>query len=208
MITLVLLAILSAALHIRAEYRGPRQQVYLFKPLTMVWIALIALQAKAAPAFYRYTILAGLLFSMAGDVFLMLPSDRFVAGLAAFLVAQLCYSAAFLSELRTLLWWPLAPLAAYGVAIYLLLARSLGRLRTPVLVYIVGILAMAWFASERWVQSGQGSALLAFLGAILFVLSDTVLALDRFRGRFRLAHALNLSTYFAAQGLIAASVGF
>jgi uncharacterized membrane protein YhhN len=48
---------------------------------------------------------------------------------------------------------------------------------------------------------------LAFAGALLFVLSDTVLAVNRFRRTFKLAHALNLITYFAAQCLIARSVG-
>ena len=85
---LTLLAILSAALHIRAEYHGPRYHVYLFKPLTMVFILLIALQARW-PDFSRYkvAIIAGLVCSLAGDVFLMLPSDRFIPGLVSFLIS-------------------------------------------------------------------------------------------------------------------------
>lgn len=204
---LVPLVLLSASLHIRAEYRGPRWQVYLFKPVTMVWILLIALRSEVASPLFKYTILAGLLCSLAGDVFLMLPSDRFVAGLGAFLLAQLCYSAAFAYEVRTLLWWPLLPLAAYGVATYTVLAPSLGRLRGPVLLYMVAILTMTWLAWERWGQAGSSGALLAAVGAVLFLLSDTVLALDRFRGGFKLARALNLGTYFAAQLLIASSIG-
>jgi len=87
---LTLLAILSASLHIRAEYYGPRYHVYLFKPLTMVFILLIVVQA-GWPDFslHKVAILAGLVCSLAGDVFLMLPSDRFVAGLVSFLLAHL-----------------------------------------------------------------------------------------------------------------------
>jgi uncharacterized membrane protein YhhN len=114
---LVLLVILSASIHIRAEYRGPRQHVYIFKPLTMVLILLIAILGQAAAPLYKYMIIAGLVFSMAGDVFLMLPSDRFVAGLVAFLVAHIFYIVAFTSEISALIWWPLIPLAAYGVFI-------------------------------------------------------------------------------------------
>ena len=125
----------------------------------------------------------------------------------AFLMAQLCYSIAFASQISALLWWPLILLATYGVVIYGLLFSSLGRLKWPVLIYMVGILAMAWLAWERWGQTGQSGALLAAVGALLFVLSDTVLAIDRFRKTFKLARALNLSTYFAAQCLIASSVG-
>lgn len=205
--SLILLVILSASLHIRAEYCGPRQQVYLFKPLTTGLIGLIALLGQATSSFYKLMIIAGLIFSLAGDVFLMLPSDRFVAGLVAFLVAHLFYSAAFGSEISALTWWPLIPLITYGLVIYLILAPSLGPLKWPVLIYVGIILIMAWLAWERWSQADQSGTLLALIGALLFVLSDTILALNRFRWAFKPARALNLATYFAAQGLIAGSVG-
>jgi uncharacterized membrane protein YhhN len=204
---LVLLVLLSASLHIRAEYRGTRQQVYMFKPLTMGLIWLIAVLGEATSPLYRAMILTGLLFSTAGDVFLMMPSDRFVAGLAAFLMAHLFYSIAFASEMSAPRGWPLILLVPYGIAIYILLLPSLGRLKWPVLLYVGGILTMAWLAWERWGETGQSGALLASIGALLFVLSDTVLAINRFRGAFKLARALNLTTYFAAQCLIASSVG-
>jgi uncharacterized membrane protein YhhN len=204
---LILLVIVSASIHIRAEYRGPRQHVYIFKPLTMVFILLIAVLGQAAPPFYKYMIITGLLFSLAGDVFLMLPSDRFVAGLVAFLIAHLFYIAAFGSEISSLIWWPLIPFVIYGIVIYTILAPSLGKLKLPVLIYIIVILMMAWLAWERWSQTGQSGALLASIGAILFVISDTILAIDRFRGTFKLSRVLNLATYFAAQLLIAGSIG-
>ena len=65
---------------------------------------------------------------------------------------------------------------------------------------------MGWRAYEGWVQTGQGAALLAFFGALLFIVSDSVLAINRFRGDFEIARALSLSTYFAAQWLIALSI--
>ena len=204
---LMLLVILSASIHIRAEYRGPRQHVYVFKPLTMVFICLIAILGQATFPFYKYMIIIGLLFSLAGDVFLMLPSDRFLAGLGACLIAHLFYIAAFLSEISALTWWPLVPLVIYGIVIYIIVASSLGKLKLPVLIYVVVILIMAWLAWERWGQTGQSGALLAFVGAVLFVISDTILAINRFRGAFKPSRALNLTTYFAAQWLIASSVG-
>jgi len=204
---LTLLAILSASIHIRAEYRGPRQHIYIFKPLTMVFILLIATLGQATLPFYKYMIITGLVFSLAGDVFLMLPADRFVAGLVAFLIAHLFYIAAFMSEISALIWWPLVPVIIYGIVIYTMLAPSLGKLKLPVLAYIVVIMIMAWLAWERWSQTGQSGVLLASVGAVLFVISDTILALNRFRGTFKPARALNLTTYFAAQWLIAGSVG-
>jgi uncharacterized membrane protein YhhN len=173
----------------------------------MVFIGLIAFLGQAAMPLYKYMIIAGLVFSMAGDVFLMLPSDRFVAGLVAFLVAHLFYIAAFMSEINTLIWWPLIPLVTFGMVIYFILAANLGKLKLPVIMYVFVILVMAWLAWERWCQTSQSGALPAFIGALLFVISDTILAVDRFRGTFKTARVLNLTTYFAAQCFIAGSVG-
>jgi uncharacterized membrane protein YhhN len=204
---LMLLVIVSAFIHIRAEYRGPRQHIYIFKTLTMVFILLIAILGQAALPFYKYMIIAGLIFSLAGDIFLMLATDRFVAGLVAFLLAHLFYIAAFASEISTLIWWPLIPFVIFGTVIYIILVSSLGKLKLPVLIYVAVILIMAWLAWERWSQTGHIGALLASIGAVLFIVSDAILAMDRFLGTFKLARALNLTTYFAAQLLIAGSVG-
>lgn len=204
---LMLLVIVSAFIHIRAEYRGPQQHIYIFKPLTMVFVLVIAILGQASEPFYKYMIITGLVFSLAGDVFLMLPSDRFVPGLVAFLIAHLFYSAAFASEISVLIWWPAISLVIFGIIIYRVLAPALGKLKVPVLVYIVIILAMAWLAWGRLIQTGHMGALLASVGAFLFIISDAILAIDRFRLTFTLARASNLTTYFAAQLLIAGSIG-
>ncbi len=206
--TLLLPIIISASMHIRAEYHGPRRHIYIFKPLTMVFILLIAIFGRADSPFYKHMITAGLLFSLAGDVFLMLPSDRFVAGLIAFLIAHLFYIAAFVSEVSALAWWPLIPLAIYGIIVYIILAPVLGKLKWPVVIYVLVILIMAWLAWERWNQGGHGGELAAFAGALLFVISDTILAINRFRKAFKMSRAMNLTAYFAAQWLIASSVVF
>ena len=207
-IILTLLAVGSAILFIWAEYNGPPIQIYIFKPLTMVFILLIAvLKTKEAPAFYAFAIIAGLVCSMAGDIFLMLPSDQFILGLISFLIAHLFYIAAFTygRKIRPAPWL-LIPFVLYGILIYGILSPYLGEMKLPVAAYIVVILVMGWRAWERWSQTAEKTALLAFLGAILFIISDSVLALNRFREPFEVARALNLSTYFAAQWLIALSI--
>ena len=84
----------------------------------------------------------------------------------------------------------------------------LGRLRGPVLVYVVVIGAMAWTAARRAASPATPapSGVLALAGALVFMASDGVLAVDRFARRFHPAHALVMVTYYAAQTLIAASV--
>ena len=207
-IVLTLMAAVSAIVHIWAEYYDLRIQIYIFKPTTMVCILVIAfLRAKEAHAFYSFAVIAGLICSLAGDIFLMLPSDRFVPGLISFLIAHLFYIAAFTYGRKIRFApWLLVPFVLYGLLIYGILAPYLGPLKLPVAVYIVVILVMAWRAWERWSSTAEKTAMFAFLGALLFIISDSVLVINRFRDSFAVARALNLSTYFAAQWLIAHSI--
>jgi uncharacterized membrane protein YhhN len=198
----------SAALTITSEYAGQRAAVYVFKPLTTALILLIALTApgKGAP-FYRPAIVAGLLLSLAGDVFLMLPSDRFVQGLVSFLLAHLCYIAAFTSKTGARSSALLAlPCALYAALMFWILLPHVGALRWPVIVYGVALCAMAWRAGELWRRGRGRRELSAFAGAALFVISDSALAYNRFVSEFGSSRAVVLGTYFAAQWLIARSV--
>jgi uncharacterized membrane protein YhhN len=182
--------------------------VYLFKPATTALLLLLALVPATAQGIrYQAAIGVGLAFSLIGDVFLMLPRDRFVSGLASFLLAHLAYIVAFTSGI------PLgsAPavlvlLLVAAVPVLRLLWPALGPLRLPVLLYSAAILLMVWRAwGRRWLLPGPG-ATLAAIGATLFMISDGLLAVDRFRRRIPLAHTLIMTTYVAAQALIAASV--
>jgi uncharacterized membrane protein YhhN len=187
----------SALLHLGSYAQGPRRAVYLFKPLTIVLIILVAAVAgNRVSHFYKYAILAGLVFSLAGDIFLMLPRDRFIQGLVSFLLAHLCYIAAFTFEgggERRLLY--AVPFLLYGGVMLRVLLPGLGRMRAPVIVYMAVIMLMAW-------QEGSG---LALSGALLFVVSDSILAMNRFRRPFPSAQTYVMSTYFMAQWLIALS---
>ncbi len=201
-------AMAAAALAIFFDYRGPRLFVYIFKPLAVVLvIAVAAAGPRPFGAAYKAFILAGLAASLAGDVFMMLPVKRFTAGLAAFLVAHACYILAF----RPGPGYPfsptlLLPFLVLGLLIFRMLAPSLGGLKFPVLVYIAAITIMAWLAAVRFVDSGGAKPLAAFAGALLFLVSDGVLAYNRFVKPFGAAQLVILGAYFPAQLLIALSV--
>lgn len=185
-----------------------RSGVYLAKPLSMLWILALAAQASPqTPALERNLIITGLVFSLAGDVLLMLPSDRFAAGLASFLVAHLLYIAAFASGVDAPSWLSLRPFLWLAVLLYLLLLPRLGALKLPVAAYMAAIVAMAWLATARWLESDEPRAALACAGALLFVVSDASLAWNRFRRPIPHAQTLVLGTYFPAQWLIALSLG-
>lgn len=197
---------LSALLHISAAYSGPRWQFYFFKPFTLVLLLVLAWQSGSGDA-YHWTIMVGLALSLVGDVFLMLPNERFIAGLTSFLLAHIAYSAAFWSQFGGgMVWWLPALLAAAGVIALLLLLPGLGRLVLPVAVYIAVICQMAWAAGEYWLTASDMPALLAFVGALVFMFSDLCLAFNRFRGAFRSATAWIMGSYFLAQGLFVATL--
>jgi len=206
-IMLIAATILSAINCIWFGYHQPSWLLYIFKPLTMILIILVAILGNADQSIYKLMIAAGLTFSLAGDVFLMLPSDQFRAGLTAFLFAHLIYISAFLSLIDSLHWWLLIILLIIGAGFVLYIFPRLGSQKVPVILYIVIITVMVWTASEVLYQDPQIGAWFVFVGATLFVVSDLILTLNRFQNSFKSARALNLTAYFSAQLLIASSVG-
>lgn|SRR5690606_26471275 len=186
---------------------------YLCKPLTMVAIISMVARADAAAGRYRTLVLVGMLCSLAGDVFLMLPQDLFVPGLLAFLVAHLFYIAAFFPGAtpkgRSLAI--LGYVVATAGSVTLLLPKVPAELQIPVVVYGFVLVLMAGLAAARASAMRRDQALaaptrMAALGAFLFVISDNVLAWDRFGHDVPLAMLLILATYFGAQWCIARSV--
>ena len=196
-----------AALTIWGKYKGPPALVYVFKPATMVLVIAIALLRSGGHfSFYAAAIVAGMLFSLVGDVFLMLPSDEFMQGLVSFLVAHLFYIAAFVSEGGKPVSAVVIPYLLYAAAMMWSLLPHAGRMRWAVLAYMVVILVMGWRAAEMWLAVGTRWSAFAAAGGALFILSDSTLAWDRFRRHFRSTQLLLLVLYFSAQWAFAMSV--
>ncbi len=204
---------LVMTLEIVAEYRGPRKMVYVLKPMTTVLILALAALAGQADRTYQTLILIGLACSLSGDVCLMLPEQPrsyFIPGLVSFLIAHLFYIGAFSMGVpwTTTGWLILAPFVVFGLAVGARLWSHLGPMKGPVAAYIVVILAMGWRAGARIEAPdvGTADAVVALVGAVLFIVSDLILALNRFVRPFASARATNLTTYFAAQTCIALSL--
>ncbi len=186
---------------------------WIAKPLTTLLIlAAAALVWTPVSRRYRRWIVAGLVFSLAGDVFLMLPADLFVAGLVAFLGGHICFMVAFLGDsrfgTRPLAW--LACLAVGGANLVLLWPSIPAALHPAVAVYGLVLSGMgaqalgrAWFHVDgRLARPARRAA----IGALLFMLSDSLLAWNRFHGAIPLATLWVLGSYFAALWCIARSV--
>jgi uncharacterized membrane protein YhhN len=209
-IALSILALVSGALTIRTYYQELPRQHTLFKPLTTILILVIALVApNPVSSTYQNVIVAGLVASLIGDVALLQSGDRwFLYGLLSFMGAHVLYIAAFnLASEGSAAWYYAIPFVVYALLMLFVLWPHVGALRVPVALYATVIMFMAWQAATRWLNDpGALSTQLALAGAYLFVASDSVLALQRFRGTWRSAPFWVLSTYYVAQWLIALSV--
>jgi len=193
-----------------AKGRHDRRLELVCKPLTLVALigAALALDPAADAQARRDWFVAALVLSLAGDVLLMLDDehrDLFVAGLAAFLVAHLCYLGGFWTE-PPAGWAFVVAAVVVVVLVGPFAARILGALRrvepglrAPVGAYIVVIAAMVATA----LATGNVAA---GAGAVLFASSDTMIAWNRFVHPFRAADVAIMVTYHLGQALLVASL--
>jgi uncharacterized membrane protein YhhN len=176
------------------------------KPLPV--LALLGWLYGATPGPYRRWIAVGLVFSLLGDMLLQWSPQLFVFGLGAFLLGHLAYLVAYLGDSRRLAPMSLVfALIAGGSMFATLASAGLGGLLIPVALYALTITAMLWRA---WARVGalhisRRSAWLAAGGAALFVLSDSLIGINRFVTPFAGAHYAIILTYWLGQWGITAS---
>ncbi len=205
----------TVTLLIRAEFVENRKLIYLFKPLSTLLVLLLpvlALQQDIAGLYYIKAILAGLIVSLAGDCALMFRSQvSFRAGLFLFLTAHLIYSIAFLSlsGFKMFDFIPALLIAIAGVFIYVYLYPGLEGMQVPVFLYVVIVSFMVTRAASVLMDKNIffTTGLLVTLGAVLFYVSDIILAVARFRNPFRY-NRISLAFYYSGQLLIALSTLF
>ncbi|SDK61822.1 lysoplasmalogenase [Microbulbifer yueqingensis] len=159
----------------------------------LLWLALRRLAGTG-----RILTATALAFCALGDVLLALDfPNQFVAGLAAFLVAQLTYTANFLrrADFRSVRFLRRG-LPVLGAALLLaqVLLPAAGDLTLPVTAYLLASVAMAMAAAAH-----RGEATLLYCGALAFLLSDTLIGLNRFLVTVPLAGTLVMTFYYGAQ---------
>lgn len=191
--------------------------IRLTKPMLMPLLAIYFwTTSQAVEKAVRWGILLALLFSWLGDSLLLLSSRDekwFLFGLGAFLVAQVMYAMHFY-RLRRLSKEKMEWRTKFSVTLlfvfYLFVNYSfwdfLGSLRIPVLVYGACLTGMVTMATIRKNRTNETSFSLIFFGAMLFLLSDCMLAVHKFVGAFKLASFWIMVTYIAAQALIVQGV--
>jgi len=210
----LILALLFAALEAVAVSKNLQRLEYVAKPAVMVCLFLwlytgTGLQGNAL----WFGI--GILFSLAGDVLLMLSLERlFLFGLVAFLVAHIFYITGFRDELTVINAWSLILLVVIAINVSRLIRRIIAAMRlkgqnrlvVPVAVYgtVISVMlyaAMSTIYDPAWKTS---AAFFVSVGAFLFCASDVILAWNKFVAPLRNGRVLNIALYHLGQiGLIA-----
>lgn len=208
---LIILSLIAAALDWLAVFRKFKTLEYIMKPgfiiLLSSWLFSVA--------GFRGSLIwfgLGLLFSLSGDVFLMLPQEQFIAGLVAFLFAHLSYIAGFnntpppinIVSVILALIVSLTTFQFYQKISYSLQHTSKTKLRFPVMIYTIVISLMLvsgliTLVREEWAAF---PAILVSVGAFAFYFSDAFLAWDKFVKHVPYGRLLVIVTYQLGQMLI------
>jgi uncharacterized membrane protein YhhN len=158
----------------------------------------------------HWLMIAGLLFSWAGDITLEFTGSNqnyFIIGLVCFFLAHIMYLTVFIitpgnNTLLTKRYYLLLPVLVYGIVLVTWLYNDLADMKAPVIVYTIAILSMLSGAINRKYKVNAKSFSLVLTGAILFVISDSAIAVNKFIHAFDSSGIVIMSTYIAAQYLI------
>lgn len=202
-----ILCAISLFLLIITNNKDDNYYYYIFKPLTIILIIIFSFFSNNIihNPFSQY-ILLGLLFSFFGDVFLMQGKKEFLFGMVAFFFAHIFYIIAFnIPEMKFNIF-------LYGIifiislSYYIFLFPSLDNFKIPVFLYMSVIGLMLYFAISYYLINDNILGKLIVSGAILFTISDMVLAIRQFKESFPFSAQLVYLTYFPAQFLFASTI--
>jgi uncharacterized membrane protein YhhN len=191
--------------------------VFLSKPLLMISLMFLAFHSNQQIKIPHFKLLFfALLFSMFGDIALMfLPyyQDIFIVGLGCFLIAHLFYILLFTKPAKANnsynIFFVILPVLFGITLIYFLYQQDtvdFNKLQVPVIIYACVILLMLITALNRFKKVSDSSFKWVTIGAFLFVLSDTTIALNKFSDVFvnneMIARLTIMSLYGIAQYMI------
>jgi uncharacterized membrane protein YhhN len=211
---------LIAALEIFAEVTNHEMLRYISKPLLMIVLILFYLQSTLGKIEKTHRLMSvAFFFSWIGDVALMFVwknENFFLVGLVGFLITHILYTISFarvtnstISALLPKSFWVITPLVIYMVVLlYMLVPGIISNEKTqpflvPVLVYSTAIATMVVFSVNRFRRVNFNSFLLVFSGALLFMVSDSIIAINKFLHPFTTASIFIMVLYISGQYLIA-----
>ena len=176
------------------------------KPILIPLLILFVLVQR--PQQFLPLIVGALVFSTLGDVFLLSDAKLFfMLGLGSFFIAHILYCWIFSAALRRefafkVNLWPLSIILTYLIVFLGYLWASLGELLIPVVAYAFIISTMLFLAWTWHLSAQKKSTFIILMGALLFVVSDSLLAISLFKSSFYMDHFWVMLTYLAAQFLL------
>lgn len=181
---------------------------YIAKPAIVISLMFLFIKTSEgiSKSIKRITLLA-LGFSVLGDILLMFVDQSphfFTVGLVAFLLAHIMYILVFLkhrNKQKSILSFVIL-LLVYASGLFYLLKDGLGEMFVPVIIYMIVILSMATTVFVRKGIVNSNSYNLVFIGAIFFMISDSILALNKFYQPIPFSNISIMLTYALAQYLI------
>ncbi|MBN2658044.1 MAG: lysoplasmalogenase [Spirochaetales bacterium] len=209
--------LLFSLAHVFGEIIGSMKIRYFTKPLLMPLLALYYLAGNPDPSILMILAIAG---GWLGDLFLMIPDPEktrrwFKPGLVAFLLGHIFYMSVFFraSAGKIELTMPVIILAGfvlvYCALVFLKLKPYMGKLAPAITVYIVVIAAMGISAVLCLPGQELTPAVTVIAGAMIFMVSDTVNAWNKFAKEVPRERVITMTTYLAGQGLLVAGyLGF
>jgi uncharacterized membrane protein YhhN len=207
---LILFAVILIADLVAVQFNYTTAE-HIFKPLIVIWLlAYFVLQLRAIASPLKKWIIGGLFFSWLGDMLLLLQNDNptfFLWGLSAFLIAHIFYIFFFhfirLRENIRSRWGLMLIVVVYYIILISILSPHLGDMKSPVRIYAVVISFMFLLALHTLFIKNKRAGLWMMTGAMLFVISDSVLAVNKFYQPFEMAGVVVMLTYGLAQLFIA-----
>lgn len=187
---------------------------WVFKPLIMLVLGTYYYTQSTQPISLTKSVMAAIVFSWIGDVSLMFQGKNelyFMVGLGAFLIAHICYVMAYSQHIEKKEGAGLhgiqkfrfsLPIVLAGTGLITILYAHLGVFKIPVAVYAIVLMVMTLQALFRYGYTNTVSFWFVFVGAILFMISDSMIAVNKFLVPFELAGLAIMATYILAQFLI------
>jgi uncharacterized membrane protein YhhN len=184
--------VVAALLDWAAVAQEERAVEWIAKPAALAFLLLWAALGDAP----SWALMAALVFSLLGDVYLMQPANLFVAGLGAFLLGHLAYIGAFEASLGWRVVWSVIVLgvsAPVGLRIIGAVPSEITRVAVAAYMLVIGFMAGSAIAAGSFVATA---------GALLFMLSDSMIAWNRFVAPFANARLAIIVSYHLGQLLL------
>ena len=187
---------------------------WFIKPFLIPFLFLAVYSCGDFPS--KKFLLTALLFSWIGDVVLLFADKGelyFIIGLVSFLLSHIAYIILFSKQLRiysnrnkAIFWVGITAIIVYLMVMLAILLPRLGDLKIPVIVYAIVLSTMLLFAFKGYLKWNSPANIYILLGAVVFVSSDSILALNKFYEPLKFSSLLIMSTYITAQYLIVVGI--